>query len=156
MIRTKTDEAARTAVRVGRNAIVDSSGRPIRCEPAKVNRTLAISRHDGSMFSEDEVQQDLDGFGGTESLEFSTSMNSQPVRGLKEGHRCFVRFIYRQDAVDCYQVSNTLEAQYFVTDGRCSSSVFMIVGLQNGRITFRLLKMFLVSGQFRRILCRFL
>ena len=32
------------------------------------------------------------------------TINSFPVRGLKEGKRCFVRFLYRQDAVDCYQV----------------------------------------------------
>jgi len=49
----------------------------------------------------------LYGFGGTEALEFAISMNSLPVRGLKEGKRCFVRFIYRQDAVDCYQARNT-------------------------------------------------
>jgi hypothetical protein len=46
----------------------------------------------------------LHGFGGAEAMEFALSMNSLPVRGLKEGKRCFVRFIYRQDAIDCYQV----------------------------------------------------
>lgn len=59
----------------------------------------------------------LYGFGGTEVVEFATSMFSQPVRALKAGRRCFIRFIHRQDAVDCYQVSSALEAQYFDTNG---------------------------------------
>ncbi|CCX13348.1 Similar to Meiotic activator RIM4; acc. no. P38741 [Pyronema omphalodes CBS 100304] len=99
----ETDEAAKTAVREGRNAVVDATDRRIRCEPAKVNRTLVVSKYDGSNFTEAEAQKMLYGFGGTEALEFSAGMNSLPVRGLKEGKRCFVRFIYRQDAVDCYQ-----------------------------------------------------
>jgi hypothetical protein len=104
VLTNKTDEAAKTAVREGRNAVVDVTGRRIRCEPAKVNRTLVVSKCDGSNFTEAEAQKMLYGFGGTEALEFSAGMNSLPVRGLKEGKRCFVRFIYRQDAVDCYQV----------------------------------------------------
>jgi hypothetical protein len=63
-----------------------------------------ISKHDSSVFAETEAREMLHGFGGAEAMEFALSMNSLPVRGLKEGKRCFVRFIYRQDAIDCYQV----------------------------------------------------
>lgn len=100
------------------------------------------------------MQNDLHGFGGTETVEFATNMNSQPVRGLKEGVRCFVRFIYRQDAVDCYQVSRTVGVRYIVTDRRCSSSIFIIAGAHSGQIIFRLLDSFLVLRHLRSTLCQ--
>lgn len=104
----KSDETARLALRDGRNAIIDSTGRRIRCEPAKVNRTLVLSKTDSNTFNEGEARKILFGFGETESLEFARDGDTLPVRGIKEGKRCFVRFAYRQDAVDCYQVCRNL------------------------------------------------
>ncbi|KAH0607548.1 uncharacterized protein H6S33_002582 [Morchella sextelata] len=97
------DETARLALRDGRNAIIDSTGRRIRCEPAKVNRTLVLSKMDCNVFNENDARKILFGFGETETMEFARDGDTLPVRGTKEGRRCFVRFAYRQDAVDCYQ-----------------------------------------------------
>lgn len=92
------------ALRDGRNAIIDSTGRRIRCEPAKVNRTLVLSKMDSNIFNESDARKILFGFGETETLEFAMDGDALPARGTKEGRRCFIRFAYRQDAVDCYQV----------------------------------------------------
>ncbi|KAI5801706.1 hypothetical protein DFH27DRAFT_557670 [Peziza echinospora] len=96
----ENDEDAKKAIRDGRGAIIDESGRRIRCEAAKVNRTLLLSKIDNGLFDESEARKALFGFGQLESLEFVTGKYTQS-RGIRNG--CYVRFAYRQDAVDCHQ-----------------------------------------------------
>lgn len=55
------------------------------------------------MITRDEVDKILFGYGPLEAIEFSAAIGRTPVRSLNHGVRCFVRFSYRQDAVDCYQ-----------------------------------------------------
>ncbi|TGZ80452.1 hypothetical protein EX30DRAFT_364396 [Ascodesmis nigricans] len=99
----ESDEVARTAVREGRHAVIDITGRRIRCEPAKVNRTLVLERRDGTTFDRTEAEKALFGYGRLEAIEFAADVNQLPIRGLDAGKRCYARFVYRQDAVDCYQ-----------------------------------------------------
>jgi len=99
----ESDEVARLAVTEGRHAIIDETGRRIRCEPAKVNRTLVLAKRDDSVITRDEVDKMLFGYGPLEAIEFSAAIGRTPTRTLNHGVRCFVRFSYRQDAVDCYQ-----------------------------------------------------
>lgn len=131
----KSDEAARVAVRHGRNATIDNTARRIRCEPAKVNRTLVLMKHDGSVASKAEVEKLIFGFGNYEALEFSEDESYSPGHALTQGPRCFVRFTLRQDAVDCYQViSHSCTRLYFLRDAT-SISAFMPLGVLNGRTT---------------------
>ncbi|KAG0638092.1 hypothetical protein HOY80DRAFT_196424 [Tuber brumale] len=99
----ETDEVARRAIREGRARIIDSSGRPIRCEPAKVNRTLILSKIDSSLIHRHEVVDMLHGFGPLESVEFSDGSSTIPSYGQTSGNKCYVRFQFRQDAVDSFQ-----------------------------------------------------
>ncbi|KAG0129262.1 hypothetical protein HOY82DRAFT_415111 [Tuber indicum] len=99
----ETDEVARRAIREGRARIIDSSGRPIRCEPAKVNRTLVLSKIDCSPIHRHEVVDMLHGFGPLENVEFSDGSSTIPSFGLTSGNKCYVRFQFRQDAVDGFQ-----------------------------------------------------
>ncbi|CUS15696.1 unnamed protein product [Tuber aestivum] len=99
----ETDEVARKAIREGRARIIDSSGRPIRCEPAKVNRTLVLGKSDSSIFHGHEVVDMLHGFGPLESVEFTNGSTTMPLFGLTSGNKCYVRFQFRQDAVDSFQ-----------------------------------------------------
>ncbi|RPA90237.1 hypothetical protein L873DRAFT_1795601 [Choiromyces venosus 120613-1] len=99
----ESDEVARRAIREGRARIIDSSCRPIRCEPAKVNRTLMLSKNDSSFFHRQEVVDMLHGFGPLESVEFADGSSTMPLFGLTSGQKCFVRFQFRQDAVDGFQ-----------------------------------------------------
>ena len=97
----QNNEDAKKAVREGRGAIIDNSGRRIRCEPAKVNRTLLLARLDNGIFDEAEANSAVCAFGPLESLEFINAKYAS-VRGIRNGF--YVRFQYRQDAVDCHQV----------------------------------------------------
>ncbi|KAF8436188.1 hypothetical protein BGX38DRAFT_99410 [Terfezia claveryi] len=96
----ESDEDARRAIREGRGQVVDGSGRRIRCEPAKVNRTLLLAKLDNGIFDEKEGRKALFGFGQLESLDFISGKYAA-ARGIRNG--CLVRFMYRQDAVDCHQ-----------------------------------------------------
>ncbi|KAF8419737.1 hypothetical protein EV426DRAFT_719819 [Tirmania nivea] len=96
----ENDEDARRAIREGRGQVVDGSGRRIRCEPAKVNRTLLLAKLDNGIFDEKETRKALFGFGQLESLDFISGKYAA-ARGIRNG--CFLRFVYRQDAVDCHQ-----------------------------------------------------
>ena len=46
----------------------------------------------------------LHGFGPLETVEFSGSSAATPLFGLASGNKCYVRFQFRQDAVDSFQV----------------------------------------------------
>ncbi|KAF8470124.1 hypothetical protein BDZ91DRAFT_847275 [Kalaharituber pfeilii] len=99
-VQFENDQHAKRAIREGRGAVIDGSGRRIRCEPAKVNRTLLLSKLDNGVFDEKDARKALFGFGELESVEF-ISGKYIAARGIRNG--AFIRFVYRQDAVDCHQ-----------------------------------------------------
>jgi hypothetical protein len=66
-----------------------------------------LSKHDNGIFGRDEVLKVLFGFGPHESLKFTNDVSTLPACG-GSGKKCFVKFQYRQDAVDCFQVITTL------------------------------------------------
>lgn len=73
-------------------------GRTIRCEPARVNRTLFITPLKDSYANEPLVQDFLNQYGEVEELIYS---NSSPSSNRKH-HNWFAKFAYRDDAIRAY------------------------------------------------------
>src|SRR5437763_16890532 len=74
----------------------------IRCEHAKVNRQISISAQDGSALNEEQLRVFIaKNFGPTESVVFPDGPWTRQGSTKKT---CLVKFVYRQDAIDCYGV----------------------------------------------------
>ncbi|RLV96348.1 Meiotic activator RIM4 [Spathaspora sp. JA1] len=106
------DEDSRLAIEEGHNSILD--GRNIRCEAAKVNRTLFISSK--SFFSEELIRDRLSEFGEIEELVPSNSkggifVSSIAPRGYKHW---FCKFVYRDDAIRAF--ANLTEENLYRVD----------------------------------------
>jgi hypothetical protein len=81
-------------------------GRRCRTEPAKVNRTLYLSKMNGSHVDEADVRAMMAVHGELELVTFPSDVELATHR-LKRG--CFVKFIYFQDAKDAHSVSTSLD-----------------------------------------------
>jgi hypothetical protein len=92
------------AIRESKSKAIDFTRRPIRCERARVNRTIVICKRGNGNIIYGEGARVLGGFGPLESVQFAGATSTVPTLGLMEGNKCFGRFQYRQDAVDCYNV----------------------------------------------------
>ncbi|EMG45811.1 RIM4 Meiotic activator RIM4 [Candida maltosa Xu316] len=95
-----TDEDSKLAIENGHNSILD--GRNIRCEAAKVNRTLFISSR--SFLTHELVESIFSQFGEVEDLVPSTSKGdiyttANDAKGYKNW---FCKFVYRDDAIRAY------------------------------------------------------
>lgn len=86
------------AIRLGNKSILD--GRHLRCEAAKVNRTLFIDFY--RTLSMEEVRKTLAEFGEIE--DFSSSNNFGVIRfdGNVKSRFWFVKFVYRDDAIRAF------------------------------------------------------
>lgn len=76
-------------------------GRTIRCEPARVNRTLFVTPLNDDLANESTVEEFLGQYGELEELVYS---NFAPG-GTKKHHSWFAKFAYRDDAIRAYAVS---------------------------------------------------
>ena len=95
-----TDSDSKLAIEKGHNSVLD--GRNIRCEAAKVNRTLFVSSK--SFLSKSIIRDRLSNFGEIEELLPSTSKgelynSGVDTRGYKNW---FCKFTYRDDAIRAY------------------------------------------------------
>lgn len=95
-----TDEQSKLAIEKGHNSVLD--GRNIRCEAAKVNRTLFLSSK--SLLNYEVVEDRLSAFGELEDLVPSTAKgelynNANSEKGYKNW---FCKFVYRDDAIRAY------------------------------------------------------
>ncbi|RCK59014.1 Meiotic activator RIM4 [Candida viswanathii] len=95
-----TDEESKLAIEKGHNSVLD--GRNIRCEAAKVNRTLFLSSK--SLLNRSVIEDRLSAFGELEDLvpstvkgEIYTNVNAE--KGYKSW---FCKFVYRDDAIRAY------------------------------------------------------
>ncbi|KKY25366.1 putative rna recognition domain-containing protein [Phaeomoniella chlamydospora] len=94
-VQYETVEAANEAISKCRGAIIDN--RPTRCEHAKVNRALYLTRHTGGPISDAEARALLEPYGAIESTS-PISIIDQHLFNLPEG--IMVQFAYFQDARD--------------------------------------------------------
>ncbi|ODV66058.1 hypothetical protein HYPBUDRAFT_153587 [Hyphopichia burtonii NRRL Y-1933] len=94
------DNDCKRAIKLGQDSL--SSGRRLRCEAAKVNRTLFISS--SSKLSENGLKEYLSIFGEFDDIKPSDSdglvqITSNPEETFKNW---FVKFTYRDDAIRAY------------------------------------------------------
>ncbi|KAH3663926.1 hypothetical protein WICMUC_005865 [Wickerhamomyces mucosus] len=92
-----TDEDARRALDEGHSSILD--GRAIRCEPAKVNRTLYIATFNGLNISSKDLKDALEEFGEIEQM---TGDSDSGFRKSNSNKAWFCKFAYRDDAIRAY------------------------------------------------------
>ena len=98
-VQYETIGAANEAINKARGVMID--GRSTRCEHAKVNRALYLTRHTGGSISEDEARTLLEQYGAIE-LATPISIIDQHLFSLPEG--IMVQFAYFQDARDAQLV----------------------------------------------------
>ncbi|KAI9848513.1 MAG: hypothetical protein M1837_007182 [Sclerophora amabilis] len=89
------EREARVAIAEGRQQMIN--GRPCRTEPAKVNRSVYMSRLAGGAISEAEAREALQNFGPIESLWWPTP-TEKAMYQLPEG--IWIKFGYFQDCRD--------------------------------------------------------
>lgn len=91
------DQDANKALKEGQHSILD--GRAIRCEKAKVNRTLYIATGDGKDISLRELKESLYQFGEIEEM---IGNNDSSYRKSNLNKAWFCKFAYRDDAIRAY------------------------------------------------------
>lgn len=91
------DEDAQKALVNGHNSTLD--GRTIRCEPAKVNRTLYIATCNGLNISSKELKDSLEHYGEIEQM---MGNNDSQFRKSNLNKAWFCKFAYRDDAIRAY------------------------------------------------------
>lgn len=94
------DDDSKLAIKCSNNSLLD--GRYIRCEPAKVNRTLFITSYEAVV--KGEVAQVVKKFGETE-LVVASNGYGQIKSGQADDDACrfwFVKFCYRDDAIRAF------------------------------------------------------
>ncbi|KAI9798538.1 MAG: hypothetical protein M1825_005319 [Sarcosagium campestre] len=89
------DEDARSAILGGRRRLID--GRPCRTEPAKVNRSLYLSKLTGGPIAKEEAERVLEVFGQIDRLWWS-SPTEREMYQLPDG--VWVKYAYFQDCRD--------------------------------------------------------
>lgn len=96
------------AIDKGHNSILDD--RILRCEPAKVNRTLFINFK--QMFSQQDLIQLLKKFGEIEQTYMST-VSGKLLNDNGLSKYWFIKFVYRDDAIRCF-ANLTVSSNYSV------------------------------------------
>ncbi|CCH44732.1 Polyadenylate-binding protein, cytoplasmic and nuclear [Wickerhamomyces ciferrii] len=92
-----TDEDAKKALRGAQHSILD--GRSIRCEPAKVNRTLYIATATGVDLPLKDIKDVLKIYG---EVEQTVGNNDTQFRKSNLNKAWFCKFAYRDDAIRAY------------------------------------------------------
>lgn len=105
------DEDSQLAILMGHNAELD--GRQLRCEPAKVNRTLFLTVSEPS--TSEQVQEIVSTYGETDLIVGSTRygkvLRNKPLDDRKANW--FVKFTYREDAIRAFaSLSDDYEVQW--------------------------------------------
>ncbi|KAI3405539.2 hypothetical protein KGF56_001557 [Candida oxycetoniae] len=104
------EEDSKLAIEMGHNSLLN--GRNIRCEAAKVNRTLFFTAK--SFVSEEYIRKILDRFGEIEELVPSNSRGQifSDFSSTSRGHKnWYCKFVYRDDAIKAF-ASLTEEGVY--------------------------------------------
>ncbi|ABN66433.2 regulator of IMe2 expression [Scheffersomyces stipitis CBS 6054] len=93
------DRDSKLAIRMGHDSELD--GRNIRCEAAKVNRTLFISSNE--LVHENKMSEFLSGFGEIEQI-LSSNSSGHLVRYKvsKSSKYWYCKFVYREDAIRAF------------------------------------------------------
>lgn len=111
-VQYSNDEDCRSAIELGHNSIL--SGRRLRCEAAKVNRTLFLAGSTPMTLS--AVEQKMSEFGETELI-VASSGNGQPIANslpvVLSSPNWFVKYCYRDDAIRAF-ASITDDAEFNV------------------------------------------
>ncbi|RKP27951.1 hypothetical protein SYNPS1DRAFT_20664 [Syncephalis pseudoplumigaleata] len=94
-VQFESKEAAMVALQESKGSLID--GRPIRVEPARVNRALFIVHKEAREITEQEIRQLIRSYGEIETLEILPWSANNQERGL-----AFVKFCYRDDAIQAY------------------------------------------------------
>lgn len=95
---TNDNDAANALAGAQHNTL---DGRTIRCEPARVNRTLFVTPLNDDLANDTTVQEFLGQYGELEELVYSNLATA----GTKKPHSWFAKFAYRDDAIRAYAVS---------------------------------------------------
>jgi len=94
------DKDSKTAISKGHNSVLN--GRNLRCEAAKVNRTLFISSK--FLKTEKAFKDALEEFGEIEQLipsdEFGNVKSNKPI--IKSSKHWFCKYVYRDDAIRAF------------------------------------------------------
>lgn len=96
-VQYSNDKDAKKALKHGQHSILD--GRAIRCEPAKVNRTLYIATTSGSDIPIKEIKDILTSFGEIEQI---IGNNDNAYRKSNLNKAWFCQFAFRDDAIRAY------------------------------------------------------
>lgn len=110
------DEDANRALDQAHNASLN--GRNIRCERARVNRTLYCSSFDRHVTTGEDVRRVLEVFGEIEEVVPSSATSARPAY--------FVKFAYRDDAIRTYanlSVSPSWRVEWTQNIDRCRVSI---------------------------------
>ncbi|KAI9250546.1 hypothetical protein BDA99DRAFT_575447 [Phascolomyces articulosus] len=86
-------------------------GRNIRCEPARVNRTLSISSCGPSPLMIEEIETELAAFGKVEDI---TMIHGYPISNGNVGEVVFVKYCYRDDAVKAFLTLSKMTQKWWV------------------------------------------
>lgn len=98
-VQFESAEEANTALKNVHGSLLN--GRSLRCERARVNRTLFISPKVN--VSEKDTKAILEGFGQIEDLTEACSTNLPNVQEFQP-NEWFVKFSFRKDAIKAYNV----------------------------------------------------
>ncbi|ODQ79562.1 hypothetical protein BABINDRAFT_13877 [Babjeviella inositovora NRRL Y-12698] len=103
-VQFSTDVDAKKAILEGQHSILD--GRSIRCESARVNRTLYIAPESVQELGVDHVRESMEEFGEVEQLMpyplYGGLHPRQARSGDKTSHAFFCKYAYRDDAIRAY------------------------------------------------------
>ncbi|OUM55942.1 hypothetical protein BVG19_g5568 [[Candida] boidinii] len=95
------DEEAKKAITEGQHSVLD--GRSIRCERAKVNRTLFIAPAKETGINNKNIKLTLCAFGEIEQLVGARDDNTHiDLESSEEAKQWFCKFAYRDDAINAY------------------------------------------------------
>lgn len=95
------DSDASRALKEAHHSMLD--GRMLRCEPAKVNRTLYVRASDGRYLSEFTIKKEMLEFGEIEQVTGAHYNNGrQKLSSTAKFNAWFCKFAYRDDAVRAY------------------------------------------------------
>ncbi|ODV87340.1 hypothetical protein CANARDRAFT_5886 [[Candida] arabinofermentans NRRL YB-2248] len=98
-VQFKKDEEAKRAIIEGQHSLLN--GRTVRCEKARVNRTLYIETTNKGM-SDDDIKTLLEKFGEIEKFVGAEEKDCEEGSVDEEYSFWFCKFVFRQDAISAY------------------------------------------------------
>ncbi|EGV63737.1 hypothetical protein PSN45_004197 [Yamadazyma tenuis] len=107
-VQYRTDEDCHRAIANGHNSLLH--GRKLRCEAAKVNRTLFIDL--STPRSQSEVRKVIKGLGETEQM-LAADKHGVPLQFETFSQFWFIKFVYRDDAIRAF-ASLSCERYYHI------------------------------------------